>query len=123
MLWRAPALRRLGVLGINRRNGDYVMRYNERRYYPFADDKLRTKSVAIAAGIAVPDLYGVIETQRDIRRLPRHRRRPRRFRHQAGVRQRRQRRARAIAPGRDLPAAGRARDRFPTRWGTTRRTS
>jgi alpha-L-glutamate ligase-like protein len=69
VLWRAPKLRRLGVLGINRRNGDFVMRYNERRYYPFADDKLRTKSVAIAAGIAVPDLYGVIETQRDIRRL------------------------------------------------------
>jgi alpha-L-glutamate ligase-like protein len=57
------------VLGINRRNGEFVMRYNKRRYYPFADDKLRTKSIAIAAGIAVPELYGVIETQRDVRRL------------------------------------------------------
>lgn len=70
MFWRAPKLHRLGVLGINRRNADYVMRYNQRKYYPFADDKLRTKSIAIAAGIAVPDLYGVIETQRDIRNLP-----------------------------------------------------
>lgn len=70
MFWRVPKLYRLGVLGINRRNGEYVMRYNERRYYPFADDKLRTKSIAIAAGIAVPELYGVVETQRDIRRLP-----------------------------------------------------
>ena len=70
MFWRAWRLHKLGVLGINRRNGDYVMRYNERRYYPLADDKLRTKSIAIAAGMAVPDLYGVIETQRDIRRLP-----------------------------------------------------
>jgi alpha-L-glutamate ligase-like protein len=70
MFWRAPKLNRLGVLGINRRNRDFVMRYNERKYYPFADDKLRTKSIAIAAGIAVPDLYGVIETQRDIRNLP-----------------------------------------------------
>jgi alpha-L-glutamate ligase-like protein len=69
MFWRAAALRQRGVLGINRRNGDYVMRYNQRRYYPYADDKLRTKSIAIAAGIAVPDLYGVIETQREIRRL------------------------------------------------------
>lgn len=69
MFWRAPRLHRLGVLGLNRRNADYVMRYNQRRYYPFADDKLRTKSIAIAAGIAVPDLYGVIETQREIRRL------------------------------------------------------
>jgi len=70
VFWRAPKLHRLGVLGINRRNADYVMRYNQRKYYPFADDKLRTKSIAIAAGIAVPDLYGVIETQRDIRNLP-----------------------------------------------------
>lgn len=69
MLWRAWKLHKLGVLGINRRNGEYVMRYNQRRYYPFADDKLRTKSIAIAAGIAVPELYGVIETQRDVRRL------------------------------------------------------
>jgi alpha-L-glutamate ligase-like protein len=69
MLWRAWKLHKIGVLGINRRNGEYVMRYNKRRYYPFADDKLRTKSIAIAAGIAVPELYGVIETQRDVRRL------------------------------------------------------
>jgi alpha-L-glutamate ligase-like protein len=70
VFWRVPKLNRLGVLGINQRNRDYVMRYNHRINYPFADDKLRTKSIAIAAGIAVPDLYGVIGTQREIRRLP-----------------------------------------------------
>lgn len=58
------------MLGLNRRNGDYIMRFNPRRLYPLVDDKLKTKQLALKAGIAVPDLYGVIETQHDIRRLP-----------------------------------------------------
>src|SRR5690606_11941482 len=33
-------LRRLGVLGMNRRNADYIMRYNPRRLYPLVDNKL-----------------------------------------------------------------------------------
>jgi alpha-L-glutamate ligase-like protein len=59
-----------GVLGLNRRNGDYILKFNPRRLFPLVDDKLQTKQLALKAGIAVPDLYGVIETQRDIRRLP-----------------------------------------------------
>jgi alpha-L-glutamate ligase-like protein len=59
-----------GVLGLNRRNGDYILRFNPRSLYPLVDDKLQTKRLALTAGIAVPDLYGVIETQHDIRRLP-----------------------------------------------------
>jgi len=59
-----------GVLGLNKRNGDYILRFNPRSLYPLVDDKLRTKRLALQAGIAVPELYGVIETQRDIRRLP-----------------------------------------------------
>jgi alpha-L-glutamate ligase-like protein len=59
-----------GVLGLNKRNGDYILRFNPRRLYPLVDDKLKTKRLALAAGIAVPQLYGVIETQHDIRRLP-----------------------------------------------------
>jgi alpha-L-glutamate ligase-like protein len=67
---RYRRLAREGVLGLNRRNGDYIMRFNPRRLYPLVDDKLKTKRLALQAGIAVPDLYGVIETQHDIRRLP-----------------------------------------------------
>ena len=62
-------LRRAGVVGINARNADYVMRYNERRLYPLVDDKLQTKRLAEDAGMAVPELYGVIRTQRDVQRL------------------------------------------------------
>ncbi|MDM1545056.1 alpha-L-glutamate ligase-like protein [Ignatzschineria indica] len=65
--WRA--LRKRGVMGINERNGDFVLKYNNRRFYPYVDDKILTKERAIAAGINVPEMYGVIETESDIKRL------------------------------------------------------
>ena len=70
MLSRYRNLATEGVLGLNRRNRDYILRFNPRRLFPLVDDKLQTKRLALKAGIAVPDLYGVIETQHDIRRLP-----------------------------------------------------
>jgi alpha-L-glutamate ligase-like protein len=60
----------LGVMGINRRNAEYTLAYNPRRYYPLVDDKLRTKEIALAAGIPVPQLYGVVETEYQVRHLP-----------------------------------------------------
>ncbi|WP_353248756.1 alpha-L-glutamate ligase-like protein [Salinisphaera sp. T31B1] len=67
---RSPAtLRRLGILGMNQRNGDYISLYNERRFYPLVDDKLKTKQLAMAAGIATPELYGVVEIEHQIRDL------------------------------------------------------
>lgn len=62
--WRR--LHALGILGMNRRNADYIMRYNPRRLYPLVDDKLKTKRLALAAGVPVPELYGVVEIQRQI---------------------------------------------------------
>lgn len=69
MLGVIRRLRNLGVLGINQRNSDYVLALNPRRLFPLVDDKLRTKELAIQAGMAVPELYGVVRTQHDIRRL------------------------------------------------------
>ncbi len=69
MFNRYRALKEAGVLGLNRRNGDYILRCNPRHLYPLVDDKLQTKRLALQAGIAVPELYGVIETEHDIRRL------------------------------------------------------
>lgn len=66
----AKALRRNGVVGINGRNADYVLRYNERRNYPVVDDKALTKQVAIKNNVAVPDLYGMIEIQQQVGTLP-----------------------------------------------------
>jgi alpha-L-glutamate ligase-like protein len=59
----------IGVLGINRRNAEYTLKYNSRNRYPLVDDKLQTKKLAVEAGIAVPELYGIIETEYQVRRF------------------------------------------------------
>ncbi|MFV8835720.1 alpha-L-glutamate ligase-like protein [Aquisalimonas sp.] len=63
-------VREAEVLGMNRRNAEFIMAYNARRNYPFVDDKLRSKKLAEEAGIQVPALYGTIEIERQIRQLP-----------------------------------------------------
>lgn len=55
-----------GVLGMNRRNISYISRYNSRRLYPLVDDKLKTKEIALEAGVTVPDLIGVIREQHEV---------------------------------------------------------
>lgn len=70
MLFATPGqLKRAGVVGINKRNADLIMLYNERRLYPLVDNKILTKTLAEEAGMAVPELYAVVETQRDVNRL------------------------------------------------------
>lgn len=64
-------LRKAGLLSINQRNSDYVLRYNNRKLYPLVDDKLQTKRLAIQAGIAVPKLYEIIESEHQIKELER----------------------------------------------------
>jgi len=63
-------MRQRGVLGINRRNAEIIRMWNPRRLYPLVDDKLRTKRLAVASGMPVPELFGVIATQHDTRQLP-----------------------------------------------------
>ena len=58
-----------GLLGINRRNSDYVLKYNERHRYPLVDNKLKTKHLAINANIAVPKLYEIIENEHQIKNI------------------------------------------------------
>lgn len=62
-------LREAGILGMNERNAEFIMRYNQRRNYPLVDDKLITKRRAQEAGIRVPRLYGVISIEQQIRKL------------------------------------------------------
>lgn len=59
-------LRTKGIMGINQRNADYVLRYNPRHLYPLVDDKIRTKLKAIEAGINVPPLYGIVDSEQKI---------------------------------------------------------
>jgi len=69
MFATAKKLRKSGVLGLNERNADYIMRLNPRRLYPLVDDKVLTKELALKAGMAVPDLYGVIAHQGEVRKF------------------------------------------------------
>jgi alpha-L-glutamate ligase-like protein len=66
MFARAQELREAGVLGVNQRNCDFIMRFNPRRLYPRVDDKAITKELALAAGMAVPELYGMISNQGEV---------------------------------------------------------
>jgi alpha-L-glutamate ligase-like protein len=70
MIWKtASALRKKGILGMNARNVAYIARYNERRYFPLVDDKLKTKEAARRHNIVVPELYGVIRYTGELRDL------------------------------------------------------
>ncbi|MEM9183019.1 MAG: alpha-L-glutamate ligase-like protein [Pseudomonadota bacterium] len=71
VLARPASLRELGIVGMNRRNIDLIARLNPRRLYPLVDNKLRTKQLAEEHGIPVPGLIHAVDTQRDIRELPR----------------------------------------------------
>lgn len=53
-------------MGMNKRNFAYIARYNDRRLYPNVDDKVRTKELALEAGLAVPELLGRIKFQHDV---------------------------------------------------------
>lgn len=58
-----------GILGINRRNGDYVLPHNPRCHYPRVDDKHLTKAICQSRNIPVPETYALIERHGDIRRF------------------------------------------------------
>jgi len=67
MLFANPfKLKKLGILGMNNRNINYIAKYNERKNFPLVDDKLKTKKLANKHGISVPKLLGFIEYQVEI---------------------------------------------------------
>jgi alpha-L-glutamate ligase-like protein len=59
-------LRDSGVLGMNQRNGEYIMGHNPRSAYPLVDDKLLTKRLAVEHGLPTPALLHVIQYHGDI---------------------------------------------------------
>lgn len=54
---------------MNARNLELIAAENRRSLYPLVDDKTLTKQLAIEAGIAVPELYGLVASDAEIRRL------------------------------------------------------
>ncbi|MBM9549025.1 alpha-L-glutamate ligase-like protein [Leptospira sp. 201903074] len=58
-----------GVLGINRRIGEYILPYNPREYYPLVDDKWKTAELARQFHVPMPYHYGVVDTFGGIRNI------------------------------------------------------
>ena len=69
LLRTAKRLREIGLMGLGQRNAEFVLRYNQRRFYPRVDDKLITKSLAQGIGLPVPDLYAVVREEHEIAEL------------------------------------------------------
>ena len=59
-------LERAGILGINRRNGQYMLPGNPRGHYPRVDDKYLTKQICGRWQIPVPETYALIERHGDV---------------------------------------------------------
>lgn len=65
--WVSPfRLKRLGILGMNCRNRDFIGTYNPRHLFPLVDDKLQTKLLAEEYEVATPKLFFVIESQYEV---------------------------------------------------------
>lgn len=69
VLW--GKLKAAGVLGINRRNLEYIFKVNPRRNYKRVDDKLLTKQLCIDNDIPVPELYGSARSNFELKELRR----------------------------------------------------
>jgi alpha-L-glutamate ligase-like protein len=59
-------LKKAGVLGMNARNADYIMRCNPRSFFPLVDDKVLTKKLAESFEIPTPSLYYVVDRYGDV---------------------------------------------------------
>jgi alpha-L-glutamate ligase-like protein len=68
-LFAARHLRRLGILGMNRRNAACILDHNPRAAYPLVDDKLRMARLCGEIGVATPAVYAVAERHSQLRRL------------------------------------------------------
>ncbi|HEO65292.1 MAG TPA: alpha-L-glutamate ligase-like protein [Spirochaetes bacterium] len=54
------------VLGVNKRNLDYIYPNNGRRYFSLVDEKLRTKEIAADLGVPVPRTYLTFKDFREL---------------------------------------------------------
>jgi alpha-L-glutamate ligase-like protein len=65
--WVSPwRLKRMGILGMNCRNRDFIGSYNPRHLFPLVDDKLKTKLLAEEYEVATPRRIFVVREQHEI---------------------------------------------------------
>src|SRR3954447_18336913 len=73
MRWLFAAARLLsgqGVLGMNRRNAEYILDHNPRAKYPVVDDKLRMHELCRRIGVPTPAVFAAVSSYAWLRRLP-----------------------------------------------------
>jgi alpha-L-glutamate ligase-like protein len=73
MFWLFRAARRLkelGILGMNRRNAACILDHNPRALFPVVDDKLRMHGLCRRIGVPTPDVYAIVGSHSELRRLP-----------------------------------------------------
>ncbi len=64
-------LREMGVIGINMRNGRFLLPNNPRKFFDRVDNKVHTKRLAVENELSVPETYVVIDSPHDAGKLPR----------------------------------------------------
>ena len=64
-------LRELGVIGINMRNGRFLLPNNPRKFFDRVDNKIHTKRLAVENELSIPETYAIIDSPRDAAKLPR----------------------------------------------------
>ena len=72
MFWiftAAKRLRKLGVLGMNRRNAACILDHNPRSKYPLVDDKMRLHRLCATIGVPTPEVYAEIDSFGTLPRL------------------------------------------------------
>lgn len=63
------SLKTAGILGMNCRNTELIMRCNPRQFFPLVDNKIITKKLAGHYKVPIPELYYTIESHTDLRGL------------------------------------------------------
>ncbi len=66
--WRR--LRKLGILGMNRRNAVCILDLNPRSAFPLVDSKLKMRNLCRKIGVPTPDIYGLVPTHSALHRMP-----------------------------------------------------
>lgn len=62
-------LRKSGIMGLNKRNGHYIMPNNPRKFYNLVDDKATTKKILTRNNLPVPELYAIIKNSSELKQL------------------------------------------------------
>lgn len=62
----------LGILGINRRIGEFILPYNPRQFYPLVDNKIKTYQLCLENAIPSPTHYWQIQSHGELKEMSRH---------------------------------------------------